>query len=59
MIVCLRRRALCVDCLPLACSLPRLHAGALIPDTMPLWAAILAVFFLKEQIPRPGVRDLS
>lgn len=31
---------------------PAAHAGALIPGTMPLWAAILAVFFLKEQIPR-------
>ncbi|MBL8514997.1 MAG: DMT family transporter [Betaproteobacteria bacterium] len=29
---------------------PAAHAGALIPGTMPLWAALLAVFFLKEHI---------
>jgi drug/metabolite transporter (DMT)-like permease len=29
---------------------PAAHAGALIPGTMPLWAALLAVPFLKERI---------
>ena len=31
---------------------PAAHAGALIPGTMPLWAALLAVCFLKEHIER-------
>jgi drug/metabolite transporter (DMT)-like permease len=29
---------------------PAAHAGALIPGTMPLWAALLAMFFLKEKM---------
>jgi drug/metabolite transporter (DMT)-like permease len=29
---------------------PAAHAGALVPGTMPLWAALLAMFFLKEKI---------
>lgn len=29
---------------------PAAHAGALIPGTMPLWTALLATFFLREQI---------
>ncbi len=29
---------------------PAAHAGALIPGTMPLWAALLAMFFLGEKI---------
>ena len=33
------------------------HAGALIPGTMPLWAALLAMFFLREKI--TGVRKLG
>lgn len=33
---------------------PAAHAGALIPGTMPLWAALLAMIFLKEKI--SGVR---
>lgn len=36
---------------------PAVHAGALIPGTMPLWAALLAMFFLKEKI--AGVRKLG
>lgn len=36
---------------------PAAHAGALIPGTMPLWAALLAMFFLKERI--TGVRKLG
>ena len=36
---------------------PAAHAGALIPGTMPLWAALLAMFFLKEKI--AGVRKLG
>ncbi len=36
---------------------PAAHAGALIPGTMPLWAALLAMFFLKEKI--TGVRKLG
>ena len=36
---------------------PAAHAGALIPGTMPLWAALLAMFFLKEKI--SGVRKLG
>lgn len=36
---------------------PAAHAGALIPGTMPLWAAILAMFFLGEKI--AGVRKLG
>lgn len=29
---------------------PSAHAGALIPGTMPLWAALLAMYFLHEKI---------
>jgi len=29
---------------------PAAHAGALIPGTMPLWAAVLAMIFLQEKI---------
>jgi drug/metabolite transporter (DMT)-like permease len=29
---------------------PAAHAGALIPGTMPLWAALLAMWFLREKI---------
>ena len=29
---------------------PAAHAGALIPGTMPLWAALLAIWFLREHI---------
>ena len=29
---------------------PAAHAGALIPGTMPLWAAVLAMLFLQEKI---------
>ena len=36
---------------------PAAHAGALIPGTMPLWAALLAMYFLKEKI--TGVRKLG
>ena len=36
---------------------PAAHAGALIPGTMPLWAALLAMWFLKEKI--AGVRKLG
>ena len=36
---------------------PAAHAGALIPGTMPLWAALLAMFFLHEKI--AGVRKLG
>ena len=36
---------------------PAAHAGALIPGTMPLWATLLAMFFLKEKI--AGVRKLG
>ncbi len=36
---------------------PAAQAGALIPGTMPLWAALLAMYFLKEQI--SGVRRLG
>lgn len=36
---------------------PAAHAGALIPGTMPLWAALLAMYFLKEKI--SGVRKLG
>ena len=36
---------------------PAAHAGALIPGTMPLWAAMLAMLFLKEKI--SGVRKLG
>lgn len=36
---------------------PAAHAGALIPGTMPLWAALLAMFFLKERI--GGTRKLG
>ena len=36
---------------------PAAHAGALVPGTMPLWAALLAMFFLKEKI--AGVRKLG
>lgn len=36
---------------------PAAHAGALIPGTMPLWAALLAMLFLKEKI--SGVRKLG
>ena len=36
---------------------PAADAGALIPGTMPLWAALLAMFFLKEKI--AGVRKLG
>lgn len=36
---------------------PAAHAGALIPGTMPLWASLLAMFFLKEKIVR--VRKLG
>jgi drug/metabolite transporter (DMT)-like permease len=36
---------------------PAAHAGALIPGTMPLWAALLAMFFLGEKI--TGVRKLG
>ncbi|MCY7388945.1 MAG: DMT family transporter [Burkholderiales bacterium] len=36
---------------------PAAHAGALVPGTMPLWAALLAMFFLKEEI--TGVRKLG
>ncbi|MEP7155770.1 MAG: DMT family transporter [Betaproteobacteria bacterium] len=36
---------------------PAAHAGALIPGTMPLWAALLAMIFLKEKI--AGVRKLG
>jgi drug/metabolite transporter (DMT)-like permease len=32
---------------------PAAHAGALIPGTMPLWAAILAILFLNEKIAGP------
>lgn len=36
---------------------PAAHAGALIPGTMPLWASLLAMFFLGEKI--AGVRKLG
>ena len=36
---------------------PAAHAGALIPGTMPLWAALLAMFFLREKI--AGIRKLG
>ena len=36
---------------------PAAHAGALVPGTMPLWAALLAMLFLKEKI--TGVRKLG
>ena len=36
---------------------PAADAGALIPGTMPLWAALLAMWFLKEKI--AGVRKLG
>ncbi len=36
---------------------PAAQAGALIPGTMPLWAALLAMLFLKEKI--SGVRKLG
>ncbi len=36
---------------------PAAQGGALIPGTMPLWAALLAMFFLKEHI--SGVRRLG
>jgi drug/metabolite transporter (DMT)-like permease len=36
---------------------PAAQGGALIPGTMPLWAAMLAVFFLKEHI--SGVRRVG
>ena len=36
---------------------PAAHAGALIPGTMPLWAALLAMFCLKEKI--AGIRKLG
>lgn len=36
---------------------PAAHAGALIPGTMPLWAALLAMYFLKENI--SGIRKLG
>lgn len=36
---------------------PSAQAGALIPGTMPLWAALLAMFFLKEHI--SGLRRLG
>ena len=36
---------------------PAAHAGALVPGTMPLWAALLAMLFLKEKI--AGVRKLG
>ena len=36
---------------------PAAHAGALIPGTMPLWASLLAMFFLREKI--AGVRKLG
>lgn len=36
---------------------PAAHAGALVPGTMPLWAALLAMFFLKEKI--AGVRKFG
>lgn len=36
---------------------PAAHAGALIPGTMPLWAALLAMFFLHEKI--TGLRKLG
>jgi drug/metabolite transporter (DMT)-like permease len=36
---------------------PAAHAGALIPGTMPLWAALLAMFFLKEKM--SGSRKLG
>jgi drug/metabolite transporter (DMT)-like permease len=32
---------------------PAAHAGALIPGTMPLWAALLAMYFLHEKIAGP------
>lgn len=32
---------------------PAAHAGALIPGTMPLWAALLAMIFLHEKIAGP------
>jgi drug/metabolite transporter (DMT)-like permease len=32
---------------------PAAHAGALIPGTMPLWTALLAMFFLCEKISGP------
>jgi drug/metabolite transporter (DMT)-like permease len=32
---------------------PAAHAGALIPGTMPLWAALLAMIFLHEKISGP------
>jgi drug/metabolite transporter (DMT)-like permease len=36
---------------------PAAHAGALIPGTMPLWAALLAMMFLNEKI--SGLRKLG
>jgi drug/metabolite transporter (DMT)-like permease len=36
---------------------PAAHAGALIPGTMPLWAALLAMIFLHEKI--AGTRKLG
>ncbi len=36
---------------------PAAQAGALIPGTLPLWAALLAILFLKEQI--SGARRLG
>lgn len=36
---------------------PAAHAGALIPGTMPLWTALLAMFFLKEKI--SGARKIG
>lgn len=36
---------------------PAAHAGALIPGTMPLWAALLAMFFLKEKM--SGIQKLG
>ena len=38
---------------------PAAHAGALIPGTMPLWAALLAAIFLHERIGGPRKAGLA
>lgn len=38
---------------------PAAHAGALLPGTMPLWAALLATLFLHERIGGPRTAGLA
>jgi drug/metabolite transporter (DMT)-like permease len=38
---------------------PAAHAGALVPGTMPLWTALLAMIFLKEKISGSRIFGLS